>query len=167
MFYFFFASKIHFRHNRFSTLFFSIKIAESGKIGLVRCIIDFKDIQVWLGQFSLNLNACKVMMVFFKILPENLKNTVITLQALRFKLNCLNQTCISLKSIMQLTKTIFPDSAIFIDKKRVENRLWRKSGFLWRKKNISLELSRPRPLRRPWCQPKPPCWHGFEAGVQV
>ncbi len=35
---------------------------------------------------------------------------------------------------MQLTKTIFPDSAIFIEKKRVENRLWRKSEFLWRKK---------------------------------
>jgi hypothetical protein len=35
-----------FRHNRFSTLFFSMKIAESGKIVLVSCIIDFKDIQV-------------------------------------------------------------------------------------------------------------------------
>jgi hypothetical protein len=30
---------------------------------------------------------------------------------------------------MQLTKTIFPDSVIFIEKKRVENRLWRKSAF--------------------------------------
>jgi hypothetical protein len=69
------------------------------------------------------------MMVFFKIWPENSKKTIITLQALRFKLNCLNQTYISLKSIMQLTKTIFPDSAIFIAKKRVENRFWRK---LWR-----------------------------------
>ncbi len=76
-------------------------------------------------------------MVLFKIWPEILKKAIITLQALRFKLNCLNQTCISLKSIMQLTKTIFPDSAIFIEKKRVENRLWRKSEFLWRKKNIS------------------------------
>jgi hypothetical protein len=35
-----------FRHNRFSTLFFSMKIAESGKIVLVSCIIDFKDIHV-------------------------------------------------------------------------------------------------------------------------
>jgi hypothetical protein len=35
---------------------------------------------------------------------------------------------------MQLTKTIFPNSAIFIEKKRVENRLWRKSEFFWRKK---------------------------------
>jgi hypothetical protein len=32
---------------------------------------------------------------------------------------------------------------------------------------VWLELSRPRPLRRPWCQPKPPCWHGFEARLQV
>jgi hypothetical protein len=31
---------------------------------------------------------------------------------------------------------------------------------------VWLELSRPRPLRRPWCQPKPPCWHGFEAGFK-
>ncbi len=35
-----------FRHNRFSTIFFSMKIAESGKIVRVSCIIDFKDIQV-------------------------------------------------------------------------------------------------------------------------
>ncbi len=131
------------RHNRFSTLFFSMKIAESGKIVVVSCIIDFKDIQVWLRQFSLNLNAYKVMMVFFKIWPENLKKTIITLKALRFKLNCLNQTCISLKSIMQLTKTIFPDSAIFFEKKRVENRLWRKSEYLWRKKNIWFMMTLP------------------------
>jgi hypothetical protein len=38
---------------------------------------------------------------------------------------------------MQLTKTIFPESATSIEKKRVENRLWRKSEFLWRKNNIS------------------------------
>ncbi len=31
---------------------------------------------------------------------------------------------------MKLTKTIFPDSAIFIEKKRVENRLWQKSEFI-------------------------------------
>ncbi len=30
---------------------------------------------------------------------------------------------------------ISPDSASFVEKKRVENRLWRKSEFLWRKKN--------------------------------
>ena len=40
------------------------------------------------------LTACKVMMVFFKIWPENIKKALITLQALRFKLNRLNQTCI-------------------------------------------------------------------------
>jgi hypothetical protein len=31
------------------------------------------------------------MMVFFKIWSKNFKKTIITLQALRFKLNCLNQ----------------------------------------------------------------------------
>jgi hypothetical protein len=43
---FFFRHKIHFRHNRFSTLFFSMKGAESGKIVLVICIIEFKDKQI-------------------------------------------------------------------------------------------------------------------------
>ena len=38
---------------------------------------------------------------------------------------------------MQLTKTFFPNSAIFIEKKMVENRLWGKSGFLSGKKNVS------------------------------
>ena len=32
---------------------------------------------------------------------------------------------------MQLTKTFFPNSAIFLEKKRVENWLWAKSDFLW------------------------------------
>jgi hypothetical protein len=35
---------------------------------------------------------------------------------------------------MQLARTIFSDSAIFIEKKRIENRLWPKSEFLWPKK---------------------------------
>ena len=38
---------------------------------------------------------------------------------------------------MQLTKTFFPNSAIFIEKKWVENRLSGKSAFLWGKKNVS------------------------------
>ncbi len=61
-------------------------------------------------------------MVFFKIRPENFEKTTITLQALSFKPNCLNQACISLKPILQITKTIFPDSATLIEEKRVENR---------------------------------------------
>ena len=81
----------------------------------------------------MNLNACKVMMVFItesqclqsydglKIWPDNIKKALITLQSLRFKLNRLNETCISSKSMMQLTKTIFPDSAVFIEPKIVEN----------------------------------------------
>jgi hypothetical protein len=35
-----------FGHNRFSTLFFLMKVAESEKIVLASCTIDFKDIQV-------------------------------------------------------------------------------------------------------------------------
>ena len=37
---------------------------------------------------------------------------------------------------MQLTETICFDSAIFIEKKTVENRLWAKSEFLWSKKDM-------------------------------
>ncbi len=93
-----------FGHNRFSTLFFSMKVAESEIIVLANCILDFKDIQVWLRHFSLNLNACRVMTVFFKIPGQILKKSVITLQALWFKLKCLDQTCISLKSSMQFAR---------------------------------------------------------------
>ena len=50
--------------------------------------------------------------------------------ALRFRLNCLNQTCTSSKSIMQNTKTICFDSAIFIEKKTVEIRLGKKIIFV-------------------------------------
>jgi hypothetical protein len=32
-----------------------------------------------------------------------------------------------------LSQTIFPDSTIFIEKKRVENRLWRKCAFFGEK----------------------------------
>ena len=38
---------------------------------------------------------------------------------------------------MQLAKAISPNSAIFIEKKRKENRLWRNSGFLPGKKCIT------------------------------
>ncbi len=78
---FFFAGVFHFfvtescqnvlfRHNRFYTLFFSMKMVESGKIVFVSCIIDFKEVQVWWKVFTLNLNTYGVMMGFFKIWPE-------------------------------------------------------------------------------------------------
>ena len=47
--------------------------------------------QVWLGpfEFRLNLNACKVVTIFFKLSSETLVwKPVITLQTLRFKLFC-------------------------------------------------------------------------------
>ena len=134
---FFCPQKPHFAHNPFSTVFFSMKMAESKQIVLVSCIIDFDDIQVWLRQFSLDLNACKVMKAFLIFSEQILEKTFITRQALRFWLNCLNQTCISLKSIMHLTNTISSDSVIFIEKKRVENRLWAKCEFLSTKRNYS------------------------------
>ena len=40
---------------------------------------------------------------------------------------------------MQLTKTIFQNSAIFIEKKWAENRLWGKSAFLWGKRINSFD----------------------------
>ena len=77
------------------------------------------------------------MKAFLIFLVQILKKAFIILQALRFKLNSLNQTCLSSKSIMHLTNTIFSDSAIFNEKKRIENWLWAKSEFLWAKKKAS------------------------------
>ena len=59
-----------FAYNRFSVVFISIKMAESEKIVLVRCVIDFDNRHVSLRLFSLSLKACKVMTVFFKFWPE-------------------------------------------------------------------------------------------------
>ena len=50
---FFFPDKnARFPHNRFSNHFFSMKMAESLKLVLVSCIIDFDDIQLCLRQFA-------------------------------------------------------------------------------------------------------------------
>ena len=68
-------------------------------------------------------------MVFSNFWPENIKKAFITLRALRLKLYSLNQTYIYSKSIIvQLTKTMFSDSAILIEKKNVESQLWARSN---------------------------------------
>ena len=69
---------------------------------------------------QLEYQCCKVMMAFLIFSGQFSKKTVITLQALILKPNLLKQTYISQESIMQLTQTLFPDSAIFIEKNRVE-----------------------------------------------
>jgi hypothetical protein len=75
MFYFYFATKIHFFATiAFLLFFFSMKVAESGKIVLGSCIIDMKEFKF--RQFRLNLNACKVM-VFLKFSGQILKKTII------------------------------------------------------------------------------------------
>ena len=60
MMHFVFPKTTPFAHSRFSTLFFSMKMAEtateSEKIMLESYIIDFDNIQVWLRRFNLNLN---------------------------------------------------------------------------------------------------------------
>ena len=81
-----------FPHNRFFTHFFSMKVAKLWKNVLVNCIIDFDNIQLCLRQFCLNMNICKVMTIFFKFWPRKVRKTVITLQILRFKPNCLRQS---------------------------------------------------------------------------
>ena len=63
------------------------------------------------------------MMDFLIFSGQIWKKSVINLQALRLKLKRLDQTFISSKSKIQLTKTIFSDSDIFIEKKTLENRL--------------------------------------------
>ena len=66
-------------HNRFSTVLFSLKLAESENIVLVSCIIDFDDVQVSLSLFSLSLNSCKVMEAFVIFSGQDLKKAIITL----------------------------------------------------------------------------------------
>ena len=63
-----------FPHNRFSTIFFSMKMAELGGNVLVSCIIDFDDIQLCLRQFCLNLNICKVMTIFLNFWPKKISS---------------------------------------------------------------------------------------------
>ena len=92
MIHFFFHKNALFPHNRFSTHFFPVKMAELGENALVSCIIDFNDIQLCLRQFCLNLNICKVMTIFFKFWPKKIRKTVTTWQILRFKQNGLSQS---------------------------------------------------------------------------
>jgi hypothetical protein len=49
--------------------FFSMKTAESRKIVLESCIIDFDDVQVSSRVSSLSVNIGKIMTVCFKIWP--------------------------------------------------------------------------------------------------
>ena len=58
------------------------------------CIIVFKDYKTWLIMCSFSLNACKVMIIFSTIRPENFKRAIfiITLQALRPTLSSLDWT---------------------------------------------------------------------------
>jgi len=95
-------------------------MAESGKIFLVSCIIDFNDVQVSLRRFGLNVNACRVIKAFFELSGQIFKKAIINLKAFTFSPKRLNEICTSLKSIMQLTRMIFPDSVIFIEKKWLE-----------------------------------------------
>ena len=79
----------------------------------------------------MSLDALKDMKAFLIFSGQIFKTTIITLQEMRLKLKCLNETCTSSKSIMQFTRPTFSDSLIFIEKKTVENRMWAKSEFLW------------------------------------
>jgi hypothetical protein len=64
-----------------------MKMTESGKIVLVSLIIDFKEVQLWLRVFSLNLNTYGVMMGFL----------IFSGQILKRILKRYNQSCTSLK----------------------------------------------------------------------
>ena len=72
--------------------------------------------QVCLRLFRLSLNVYKVMKIF-KVWPEYFKKTFISSLMSRLKLKSLNQTCISSKRILQLSKTILLGSFIFLEKK--------------------------------------------------
>ena len=67
------------------------------------------------------------MTIFFKFWPEKIKKTkikkaLITLQALRLNLKCLFQLHI-FEIDNTVTKSISPNSAIFIENKKAENLL--------------------------------------------
>ena len=73
--YLFFPTDFHFFHMEgHSNHFFSMKMAESGKIVLVTCIIEFYGVQVSLRRFGLNVNACKVMRALFKLSGQIFNN---------------------------------------------------------------------------------------------
>jgi len=63
---------------------------------------------------------------FVQFLGQFFQKVIITLQKMRIKTNLINQTCFSLKSMMQYSKTTFSESAIFSEKNLVENRVWPK-----------------------------------------
>lgn len=58
-----------------------MKTAESRKLVLGSCIIDFDEIQVQLMVLSLNLNICKVMLVFLKFWPTHFGQHPMMVQA--------------------------------------------------------------------------------------
>jgi hypothetical protein len=60
--------------------------------------------------------------MILKFSGQILKKTIITLQALRFKLNCLNQAFLYLKSIMQLSRVL-----IRLPSLRKEGRIEKKN----------------------------------------
>jgi hypothetical protein len=64
------------------SIFYPLFLNEDSKIRKIRL---GKDKQVCLRQFSLNINACKVMLVFLKFSGQILKKIIITL-------NCFDQT---------------------------------------------------------------------------
>ena len=80
---------------------------------------------------QLNLNAYKVMRVFFENWPEKIKKAAITFNFVGIEIEANNhsQTCIWSKLIMQLNESTFSDFVIFIQKKWVENLLQEKSEF--------------------------------------
>jgi hypothetical protein len=76
-------------------------------------------------------------MVFFKTLPDKFKNAIIYLQMLQLKLKAPGPPCISSKSIMQRSKMISLDSAIFIEgKKRWQMEIGEKAKKMVAKKLI-------------------------------
>ena len=83
---------------------------------------------IQLQLFWLKLNQClQSSEGVLDAMKPNFEEDHITLQASRFELN--SRTCLSSKSIMQLTETSFSNSVIFIEKQSIENRIWAKTNF--------------------------------------
>jgi hypothetical protein len=103
-------------HNfRFATVFFFMKIAESKKLVLGRCVIDFDEIKVWLMISSWRLNICKVYYILLEIFRANVGEECDNFETFNITVVSINQRSMH---------TVRRDVVVVAG----EDSEWRKSG---------------------------------------
>ena len=108
------------------------KAAESGKINVASCMVDFEDIQFWIWQVILNLIACKVLTVFLIFFTPKFEEDCQKFPEFKIQDEQSWSNLYFFEIENANAKMIFSGSANFqhINKPRVENRLWGKGEFL-------------------------------------